>query len=223
MKRAVLFDWRGTLVMPPTFEDWVRDGLSRCRREADATAIAGLVARIDESNGPADRLDAPGMDVDPAFHRRTSLAVLTEAGIDDQLAEAIYDSESDWRQNPYAVDAASTIRALAESDVLIGVVSDIHFDIRPSFNALGVSDAIAAYSLSFEVGRQKPHPEIFDHALRALGVQPSETLFVGDRSGPDGGAVERGMMTLLLPPLTSPEDARLDAVPRLVIRGSKRR
>lgn len=216
MMRAVLFDWRGTLVVPPTFQDWIRDGLSRCRREMDADLVDELTARIVESNGPADRLDTPGMDTDPALHRSISPGVLTDAGIDDQLAEAIYASESDWRQNPWATDAAATLRELAEADVLIGIVSDIHFDIRPSFSAIGVADAITAYSLSFEVGAQKPNPEIFDHALSALGASPSQTLFVGDRSGPDGGAVEHGMMTLLLPPLNSPEDTRLDAVARLL-------
>jgi hypothetical protein len=28
--RAVLFDWRGTLVVPPSFEHLIRDGLDRC-------------------------------------------------------------------------------------------------------------------------------------------------------------------------------------------------
>lgn len=220
MKRAVLFDWRGTLVVPPTFEDWVRDGLSRCGREAHSALVDELVAGIVESNGPADRLDTLGMDTDPLLHRTISLAVLTDAGIDDELAAAIYESESDWRQNPFAVDAAPTIRALAEAGVLVGVVSDIHFDIRPAFDSLGVADAIAAYSLSFEVGAQKPSTAIFDHALRTLDLTPSDALFVGDRSGPDGGAVEHGMMTLLLPPLVASQDARLHAATRLVLTGS---
>lgn len=218
MKRAVLFDWRGTLVVPPTFEDWVRDGLLRCGRAQDPDLIHRVTARIIESNGPEDRLDAPGMDIDPAFHRRVSIGVLTDAGMDDELAECIYESESDWRQNPFAIDAASTIRVLADAGVLVGIVSDIHFDIRPAFHALGVADAIAAYSLSFEVGAQKPAAEMFGHALRTLAITAEDALFVGDRSVPDGGAVEHGMMTLLLPPLRSPDDARLGAVARLVLR-----
>lgn len=35
---------------------------------------------------------------------------------------------------------------------------------------------------------------------------------VGDRSRPDGGAVERGITTLLIPPLDDPRDARLHKV-----------
>lgn len=70
------------------------------------------------------------------------MGVLTDLGIDNQLSEAIYASESDWRQNPFAIDAAVTVRELAEADVVIGIVSDIHFDIRPSFRAIGVDDAL---------------------------------------------------------------------------------
>ncbi|MCM1951421.1 HAD hydrolase-like protein [Streptomyces sp. G2] len=217
MKRAVLFDWRGTLVVAPGFEDWVRDGLLRCGREAVPALVDELVARIVESNGPADRLDTPGIDTDPAFHRSVSLGVLADAGIDDELAEAIYSSESDWRQNPFAVDAASTIRALADGGILVGVVSDIHFDIRPAFDALGIGDLIAAYVLSFEVGAQKPSAAMFDHALASLDLTPQDALFVGDRSGPDGGAVEHGIMTLLLPPLATPTDSRLSAVTLIVL------
>jgi FMN phosphatase YigB (HAD superfamily) len=217
MKRGVLFDWRGTLVVPPRFGDWVRDGLSRCGREARPALVDELVARIVDSNGPEDRLDTPGIDTDAAFHRSISLAVLADAGIDDELAEAIYASESDWRQNPFAVDAAPTIRALADSGILVGIVSDIHFDIRPAFEALGVGDAIAAYSLSFEVGAQKPSAAMFDHTLNAINVTPEDALFVGDRSGPDGGAVEHGIMTLLVPPLASPNNERLRAVTRIVL------
>lgn len=219
--RAVLFDWRGTLVVPPTFEQLIRDGLARCGREIDLVTVERLVAQVVESNGPDDRLDTPGMDADSSLHRRISLEVFADAGLDTELAEAVYASESDWRQNPFVYDAAPTVRTLANAGILIGIVSDIHFDIRPAFGELGVADAITAYSLSFEIGAQKPEAVMFDHALGALGVTASKTLFVGDRSGPDGGAVEHGMVTLLLPPLTSVRHERLGAVTRLLLGGGR--
>lgn len=169
----------------------------------------------------SSRPRTPGMDADPFLHRRISLEVLTDAGLDAELAEAVYAAESDWRQNPFARDAGPTIRALAGAGMLIGIVSDIHFDIRPAFGELGVADAIASYSLSFEIGAQKPDAVMFDHALGALGVTASEALFVGDRSRPDGGAVEHGMVTLLLPSLTSVRDERLGSVTRLLLGGGR--
>jgi putative hydrolase of the HAD superfamily len=50
---------------------------------------------------------------------------------------------------------------------------------------------------SSEVGTRKPHPAIFRRALGALGVQPENALFVGDRLYEDiRGAGELGMKTV---------------------------
>jgi putative hydrolase of the HAD superfamily len=50
---------------------------------------------------------------------------------------------------------------------------------------------------SSEVGKRKPHPEIFQVALAALEVAPERTLFVGDRLYEDvRGAGELGMTTV---------------------------
>ncbi len=53
---------------------------------------------------------------------------------------------------------------------------------------------------------------MFTRTLQALGVDPAGALLVGDRSGPDGAAVEQGVTTLLLPPLRGAEDRRLHLV-----------
>ena len=52
--------------------------------------------------------------------------------------------------------------------------------------------------------------------MAALGTQARETLKVGDRSGPDGPAVEQGITTLLLPPLEKPGQRWLHHVLALV-------
>ena len=214
---GILFDWRGTLVVPPTLEDWVCDGLRRVGRGHEDRDIEELVDRITASNGIDDRMDAPGIDADASLHRRIFMEVLSDAGIDAPLADALYASESDYTRNPFAKDAASTIRALKESGLRIGVVSDIHFDIRPAFVDAGLADMVDGYSLSFEVGSQKPDAPIFTHALDHLGLEAADVAMVGDRSRPDGGAVELGIVTLLLPPLRSPYDERLDAVIKLAL------
>jgi FMN phosphatase YigB (HAD superfamily) len=53
---------------------------------------------------------------------------------------------------------------------------------------------------------------MFTRTLDALGVGPEDALMVGDRSRPDGAAVESGIPTLLLPPLESVDDHRLHLV-----------
>jgi FMN phosphatase YigB (HAD superfamily) len=91
-------------------------------------------------------------------------------------------------------------------------VSDIHFDLRPLFARAGFEGLVDVFTLSFEKGVQKPDPLMFELTLTALGVEPSAALMVGDRSRPDGAAVENGITTSLLPPLRNVHEARLHKV-----------
>jgi FMN phosphatase YigB (HAD superfamily) len=204
--RAVLFDWRGTLVTTLDEEAWAAEALRRLGRGDDVAPLADTLAAI------ADRLDAPGVDTNAALHRRTYLDALADAGVDDELAEALYAVESDTSLNVFADDAAATLRELCAGGLRLAVVSDIHVDIRPAFAAAGLDGVIDVFTLSVEHGIQKPDRRMFTRTLRALSVQPQEALMVGDRPGPDGAAVECGLPTLLLPTLAARSDRRLHRV-----------
>ncbi|MEU7527758.1 HAD-IA family hydrolase [Saccharothrix sp. NPDC042600] len=204
--RAVIFDWRGTLVLTPTFRGWVTEALRRLGR--DTSAAADIVASID-----VDRLDAPGVDADATRHRETYYGAFTDAGLDADLADALYEVESDAAFNPFAADAAATLKSLHDNGIRIGILSDIHFDIRPAFDGLPVD----SFVLSFEHGVVKPDPAIFHIALGELGTTPDETLMVGDRATHDGAAVNVGMPTLLVPPLRDVDDTRLHLVTNLML------
>jgi FMN phosphatase YigB (HAD superfamily) len=209
---AVLFDWRGTLVTTLAIEDWVRQALRRLDRPAEDGAVEDLAALLD---GAEDALDGPGADCDAGLHRRTYLTAFRGLGIDADLAEALYAVESDPAGNPFAVDAAETLVRLRAAGLRLAVVSYIHIDIRPAFAAAGLGDLVDVFTLSFEQGVQKPDPRMFTRTLTALGVDAGRGLMVGDRSRPDGAAVEAGLTTLLLPPLTHTEERRLHLVPAL--------
>lgn len=213
--RAVIFDWRGTLVATLTVEQWVATALRRLGRPDDAATVAETWARIATAAGDPTRLDAPGIDCDAARHRAVFHQVFADAGLDPPLADALYAVEADVTNNHFAADAAPTLRALAAHGVRIAVLSDIHFDIRPAFTTAGLADLIDVFTLSFEHGVQKPDPAVFELTLRALGTPPAHTLMVGDRHRPDGAAVELGMPTLLLPPLTDVTQQRLHHVTTL--------
>ena len=178
----------------------------------DADGAAGIAARLERAG--AD-LDVPGMDADAALHRRTYLRVLTYPGLDAELVRALYEVESDPAWNTFADDAAPTLRALHDAGLRIGVVSDIHVDIRPAFVAAGLADVVDVFTLSFEQGVQKPDPRMFTRTLTSLGIEAERSLMVGDRSRPDGAAVESGLTALLLPPLARPTDRRLHLVTTL--------
>jgi HAD superfamily hydrolase (TIGR01509 family) len=208
--RGVLFDWRGTLVVSPTVEQWVAEALRRLGRPADERAVGAIAPRLADAE---DELDAPGTDTDADRHRQTYLRVLRGLGLDDDLVASLYAVESDPACNVFAEDAAETLAALRAAGVGIAVVSDIHVDIRPAFVAAGL--AVDVFTLSFEQGVQKPDPAMFVRTLTAMGLEPAEALMVGDRSRPDGAAVELGIATLLLPPLVQPSERRLHFVTAL--------
>ncbi len=207
--RAVLFDWRGTLATTLTEDQWVREALRRLgrpERTAEITRVAAALRAVDAE------LDAPGTDTDADLHRQTYRRVLTGTGLDGDLVDALYEVESDPLCNVFADDAGGTLRSLQAAGIRVAVVSDVHMDICTAFAAAGLMDCVDAFVLSAEQGVQKPDARIFVSALEALRVSPDETLMVGDRAGPDGGAVAAGIVTLLLPPLTSRHECRLHRV-----------
>ena len=78
----------------------------------------------------------------------------------------------------------------------LAVVSN--FDYTPTalgmLSGAGVADLFDTIVVSDEIGWRKPRPEIFEVALRRLGVAASESLFVGDRADIDViGAQRLGM------------------------------
>ena len=212
---AVLFDWRGTLVVTLPEVEWMRRGLERAGRDASPEQARRVLARIEQAP-QLSRLWADGVDSDPVMHRQAYFGVFQDAGLDPDLAAALYEVESDPTHNPFAQDAGAVLRAIKAERVRVAVVSDIHFDIRPAFRRAGLEDLVDVFVLSFEHGVQKPQAEIFQLALKRLGVAPHRALMVGDRAGFDGAAVQLGLVTLLLPPLTGVDDRRLHHVQSLL-------
>lgn len=209
--KAVLLDWRGTLAFTPPEQEWVRCALERLSR--DESAAAATWHRIELH---LELLEADGVDSNVAVHRQTYFDVFRSAGLDERMAETLYDLEGDASLNPFADDVAEMLAAVRALGVRTAVISDIHFDLRPAFVAAGLDGFVDAYVLSYEEGVQKPAAQMFTRALGLLGVEAHEAVMVGDRSGYDGAAVELGIVTLLLPPLRSAADRRLHLVEALL-------
>lgn len=75
-----------------------------------------------------------------------------------------------------------------------------NFDDGPMVRDLlareGVDRRFSTVLISIEFGRRKPHPLIFNEALRRLGARPDEALFIGDSLSEDvAGAQSVGMDT----------------------------
>ncbi|WP_217616926.1 HAD family hydrolase [Cellulomonas sp. GbtcB1] len=214
--RAVLLDYRGTLVPAPTYRSLVGRALRRLGRpteDADVEAVCVLLRA-----GDASLANAPDVDADAARHRAAYDHWFRTAEVGDDLAAALYAVESDVAAAPFAHDTHEVLAALAGAGVAIGIVSDIHVDLRPAFAAQpapgggSLADLVGAWALSYEIGAAKPDARIFRAALDELGVEAADALMVGDRGAWDGAAVDLGMTALVLPPLTSPDQRRLHLV-----------
>jgi putative hydrolase of the HAD superfamily len=214
---AVLFDWRGTLFHDEDDAAWIRAsaasiGQTLTTQEVNAR-VEMLGAAAEHPQVVAARRTA---DCSAELHRAAVLLELRLAGFDDALAQAICDRDGDLGATvPYS-DTPAVLERLKAFGLRIGIVSDIHYPLRPHFDHYWLGTFVDSYTLSFEHGVQKPHPRLFQIALEQLGVTPRETLMVGDRAVRDGGAASVGIATLILPPVPNHTPRGLDIVLRLL-------
>jgi HAD superfamily hydrolase (TIGR01509 family) len=80
----------------------------------------------------------------------------------------------------------------------IAVISNADGRIDAVLERCGIADCFASITDSGIVGHEKPHPEIFVAALRAMRAEPDESLYVGDVYSVDYvGASRFGMQAVL--------------------------
>ncbi len=80
----------------------------------------------------------------------------------------------------------------------IAVISNADGRIDAVLERCGIADCFASITDSGIVGHEKPHPEIFAAALRAMKAEPDESLYVGDVYSVDYvGASRFGMQAVL--------------------------
>ena len=141
--------------------------------------------------GPEEYHAWANRDLAPHLHHEAYLHVLRESGMSDHHAESLYQrviTPACWTPYP---DTVEVLRRLPELGVRTAVVSNIAFDFRPAFAAIGAH--ADEFVLSFEVGAVKPDPRIFEIALERLGVDANEAVMVGDSEEADGGARGTGL------------------------------
>jgi HAD superfamily hydrolase (TIGR01509 family) len=208
--RAALFDFSGTLFRLEEDESWFT-GIEVDSREIDEHVQAELLRRLTAPTGRSVRMTPEAdhawvnRDLAPHLHREAYLHVLRESGLADHHAEQLYRrviDPSSWTPYP---DSADVLAGLRRQGVKTAVVSNIAFDVRPAFAAIGADRDVDEFVLSFEVGATKPSPEIFTTALSRLGVAPADAVMVGDSDEADGGARDVGCRFLLVDPLPTAE------------------
>ncbi|MEU4093146.1 HAD family hydrolase [Streptomyces sp. NPDC026673] len=219
--KAVLLDWVGTLIVPKWGPDhagpkgalWIEGALRRVGRDASLSEVRRISAALDAAiRRPEVARAMSGADASVESYGAGFRRWASAAGIDEVLMDALLAELAQPDVALFAVDVEPTLATLKAAGVRVAVVSDVHFDIRPWFQKVGLDGYVDRFVLSFEHGVCKPDPAIFRLALDELGVAPSEALMVGDRSAYDGAGVEAGIATLLVPPLADATEERLHLV-----------
>ncbi|WP_274650161.1 YjjG family noncanonical pyrimidine nucleotidase [Paenibacillus humicola] len=128
-------------------------------------------------------------------------------GGDRRLARAVADTY--WQlfsRTCHLLDGAPELLAGLQGSYRLGAVSNgIGEAQRSRLETGGLDRYFEQLFISDEVGFYKPQPEIFGHALRMLGVERHEALFVGDSLQDDyAGAAGAGIDFCLYNPLGKP-------------------
>lgn len=188
--RAVAFDLDYTLAIPDRDRETLLaeavdavDGAPELTREAYLRAHSDhltaetrepVFAALVEDNGtdahgtPESNLSAA---LASAYRERVGDALVPVAGVESMLADL---------RGRYRVGLLTNGPALAQ---------------RSKLRQLGWTDAFDAALVSGELPAGKPDRAAFEALLDALGSEPAETAFVGDRVGDDvEGAAEAGLV-----------------------------
>jgi FMN phosphatase YigB (HAD superfamily) len=213
----VLLDWRGIVVHFPQPEWWISRSLESIRRPVERAAVGAAVAGLEAAARLPEVLEAElSADCSPELNRAAEMLRFERAGLDGELAEALYRLDFDPESHPVYPDVPGALAQIRARGVRIALVSDIHFDLRADLAAHGIAHLIDAYVLSFEHGFQKPDSRMFTLALDSVDVEAGEALMVGDRASHDGGAASVGIDTLILPIPKELVPRGLDVVLRLL-------
>jgi HAD superfamily hydrolase (TIGR01509 family) len=118
--------------------------------------------------------------------------------LDDGVRNALVantQNSANWDQIlPGTREALDRIRG----EYAIAVISNADGKIDAVLRRTGIVDCFASITDSGNVGHEKPHPAIFEAALREMKALPAESLYVGDVYSVDYvGARQAGMQAVL--------------------------
>lgn len=199
---AVLFDFSNTLFHLIDLEDWLRRFAAAAGRtdQLEAVGIEATARSLTESfQLPEVEAAQEGRDLSPEQHRAAIYAwwqhVDLLRGAED-TAYATLQAPDSWVPFP---DTEPVLKSLRDKGIPVGIVSDFAWDLKAHLDHHGLGDLVDSYVISYQLGREKPAPEMFLTACGQLGADPKATLMVGDNAARDGGAAAVGLRAYVLP------------------------
>jgi HAD superfamily hydrolase (TIGR01549 family) len=122
---------------------------------------------------------------DREIEERMAAQTLAGLGYDDPALTASYMAAAKAAfQAPGAVrvypEVAEVLTALRAGGCRLGIISNWSWDLDDYVELVGLTGHFDAIVGSARTGCDKPHPEIFRHALGALQASPERAIHIGD-------------------------------------------
>jgi HAD superfamily hydrolase (TIGR01549 family) len=216
MIRALLFDVDFTLIEPgPAFRaEGYEAFCARYGIRVDKARFNRAVMSAARILEEADTLyDAE------LFIRYTAHIIERMGGSGDRVIECAREIYDEWAQCHHFEmfeEVPDVLRGLAARGVRIGLISNSHRSLAEFESHFALQGLIATAISSAQHGRMKPHPSIFEAALKLLDTAPADAVMVGDTLAHDiEGALAVGMRAVLLHRAAGPHPRE----PELLSRG----
>ena len=196
--KAVLFDLGNTLIYQEPYEAFQRilkaNGINkslRAIREAFERGNREFEAERNMVTSPRD------------FYARWNMMILKHLGITqslDRLAAEIDRQWFDFSKSHLYPEVKKSLNKLRKMGLRLGLVTGgYELDLERILPEVGLQGFFDVQVGADTVGKRKPHPEAFAFALKQLGVEPKEAVFVGDIYEIDYlGAQNAGMAPVLI-------------------------
>ena len=189
--RAILFDFGHTLVDFRRTQEALHDAYQRIKERVEAAAymeVPELLDLVERVAGGVDRLVAES-------YEQRRMEEVDQAQLFRQAFAGIgFDLPDDLIEHIVALDHS----AYSNSITVEPKVMETMEHLRREGYRMGLGEPLEATVFSSEVGVRKPDARIFQEALGRIGVEPLDTVFVGDRLYDDvSGAQAVGMRAVL--------------------------
>lgn len=199
---AVVFDLLYTLVHPGPYPGdgdrvaWLSEiiGVDTCALRArwdafEPTLESGQAARIEGGTAP-----------EIAWLESVASDLGTGISADDRaLIEAGWDLTRRGALLAPPTDTLSTLAALRERNIRLGVLSNTHALELRSWDQSPLAHLFDVTAFSHEIGACKPNPAAYLHVLTRLGVPAASAAYVGDGGSNELiGAKEVGFALVVL-------------------------
>jgi putative hydrolase of the HAD superfamily len=178
--QAVIFDYGGVLCFPPT-DPQIARAAQRCGLSSSEFLKAFWSIRIDYDAGK----------LTPDQYWRI-VAANAGRSFDDRLIAEMIETEIDfWSRLDEPVVAWND--QLRASGLKTAMLSNLPSPLGLRLRSENFYDHFDHATLSFELGVVKPQREIYEDAIRGLGIAPEQALFVDDREENVEGARAIGL------------------------------